>query len=82
MPRSLSLYSSDKSRDTGGGGGGVGSPAVQIALAQGARVYATGSAINRRYIENLPRHRPRQTRHYHIELTKPSASRQLRVDTH
>ena len=36
-----------------GGGGGVGSAAVQIALAQGARVYATGSATNRQYIENL-----------------------------
>ena len=36
-----------------GGGGGVGSAAVQIALAQGARVYATGSATHRQYIENL-----------------------------
>src|SRR5262249_30261159 len=36
-----------------GGAGGVGHVAVQIALAKGARVSATGSAANRGYIEGL-----------------------------
>lgn len=36
-----------------GGAGGVGSVAVQIALAQGAKVYATGSAAQKSTIEAL-----------------------------
>lgn len=36
-----------------GGGGGVGHVAVQLAAARGARVFATGSAKDREYIEHI-----------------------------